>query len=111
MASKSVLPEVLQSLQLKKALLILRALVHPFRQQILHLLHQNGSLPVTTIYIKLRCGQSVASQHLAILRRAGVVLTERQGKQVLYRVNYKRLEDVQELSRELLGHSTSKTAP
>ncbi len=103
MASQSVLPEVLQSLQLKKVLLVLRALNHPVRQQILRLLHQHGSLPVTSIYIKLRRGQSVASQQLGILRRAGYVLTERKGKQVFYQVNYERLNEVQKLSKQLLG--------
>jgi len=104
MASQSVLPEILHSLQLKKALLVLRALNHPVRQHILRLLHQHGSLPVTTIYIKLRCGQSVASQQLGILRRTGYVLTERKGKQVFYRVNYERLDEVQRLSKQLLDN-------
>ena len=103
MASQTALPEVLQSLQLKKALLVLRALNHPVRQQILRLLHQHGNLPVTTIYIKLRRGQSVASQQLGILRRAGFVLTERKGKQVFYQVNYDRLGEVQNLSKQLSG--------
>ena len=67
-------------LQLKKAALILRAVNHKLRQQMMRLLHQNGKMTVTEIYVKLRLEQSVASQHLAILRRAGVVRTERQGK-------------------------------
>jgi DNA-binding transcriptional ArsR family regulator len=53
-------------LQLKKAALILRAINHKLRQQILKLIHQNGKMTVTEIYVKLRLEQSVASQHLAM---------------------------------------------
>ena len=56
-------------LQLKKAALILRAINHKLRQQILKLVHQNGRMTVTEIYVKLRLEQSVASQHLAICVR------------------------------------------
>lgn len=38
---------------------------------------KNEAISVTEIYVKLRLEQSVASQHLAILRRAGVVQTDR----------------------------------
>jgi DNA-binding transcriptional ArsR family regulator len=57
-------------IQLKKAALILRAVNHKLRQQIMKLIHQNGKMTVTEIYVKLRLEQSVASQHLAILRKA-----------------------------------------
>ena len=62
-------------IQLKKAALILRAVNHKLRQQIMKLIHQNGKMTVTEIYVKLRLEQSVASQHLAILRKAGFVNT------------------------------------
>ena len=58
-------------LTLKKAALVLRAVNHKLRQQILKLIHQKGRITVTEIYVKLRLEQSVASQHLAILRKAG----------------------------------------
>ena len=57
-------------IQLKKAALILRAVNHKLRQQILKLIHQHDRMTVTEIYVKLRLEQSVASQHLAILRSA-----------------------------------------
>ncbi|HEV7620980.1 MAG TPA: metalloregulator ArsR/SmtB family transcription factor, partial [Flavisolibacter sp.] len=71
-------------IQLKKAALILRAVNHKLRQQILRLIHQNGKMTVTEIYVKLRLEQSVASQHLAILRKAGYVHTLRDGKFIYY---------------------------
>ena len=58
----------LDFLHMKKALLILRALNHKLRQQILKLLDEKRKVTVTEIYIELRLEQSVTSQHLAILR-------------------------------------------
>jgi DNA-binding transcriptional ArsR family regulator len=89
-------------LQLKKAALILRAINHKLRQQILKLIHQNERMTVTEIYVKLRLEQSVASQHLAILRKAGYVSTFRDGKFIYYSVNYERLQEVHTYSQQLL---------
>jgi DNA-binding transcriptional ArsR family regulator len=89
-------------LQLKKAALILRAINHKLRQQVLKLLHQNERMTVTEIYVKLRLEQSVASQHLAILRKAGFVNTLRDGKFIYYSVNHDRLAQVHNFVHELL---------
>ncbi|HEY1114470.1 MAG TPA: metalloregulator ArsR/SmtB family transcription factor [Chitinophagaceae bacterium] len=93
----------LDVLTLKKAALILRAVNHPLRQQLLKLLHQHRRMTVTEIYKKLRLEQSVASQHLAILRRAGYVVSEREGKFIFYSVSYQRLKGVHQFSKTLIG--------
>lgn len=100
------------SIQLKKAALIFRAINHSLRQQMMHLIHSNGSLTVTEIYVKLRLEQSVASQHLAILRKAGFVKTNRNGKHIFYSVNNDRLQEVHEVARSLQisGSATLATA-
>ncbi len=87
--------------ELRKAVLVLRAINHKLRQRIIDLLEENESMTVTDIYIKLRLEQSVASQHLAILRRAGVVNTERQGKFINYSLNKERLGQISHLVEEL----------
>ena len=86
---------------LRKAVLVLRAVNHNLRQQIIDLLDENGKMNVTDIYVKLRLEQSVASQHLAILRKAGVVITVREGKFIHYSLNYNRLEQINELVEDL----------
>ena len=53
---------------LKKAALILRSFNNKVRQQMLGIINEHGSTTVTELYIKMRKEQSVASQHLAILR-------------------------------------------
>ncbi len=86
---------------LRKAVLILRAINHKLRQSIIKMLEENNRMTVTDIYIKLRLEQSVASQHLAILRRAGVVSTERIGKFIHYYLNQTRLTEINGLIEEL----------
>ncbi len=81
-------------LQLKKSSMVIRALKHKLRQQILKLIHSKGSITVTEIYVKLRLEQSVASQHLAILRKPGIVNAKREGKKIFYSVNYSRLAEI-----------------
>ena len=98
----------IEILQIKKAALVLRAVNHKLRQLILNLIHQNGRMTVTSLYIKLRLEQSVTSQHLAILRKAGFVLTERNGKNIFYTVHYKRLEEVHQYCDLLLGKDHQK---
>lgn len=93
---------ILETIQIKKSALVLRAINHNLRRQMLQLLHQNARMTVTQIYVKLRLEQSVASQHLAILRQANFVNTERQGKFIFYSVNYPRVKQVQELAGVLL---------
>jgi DNA-binding transcriptional ArsR family regulator len=89
-------------LQVKKSSLILRALNHKLRQQILKLLEEQRKLTVTEIYVQLRLEQSVASQHLAILRRAGIVKTEREGKFIYYGLNHQRIAEINRCVVELL---------
>jgi DNA-binding transcriptional ArsR family regulator len=45
-------------------------------------------MTVSGIYKTLRIEQTVASQHLATLRQAGVVNTKREGKWIYYSINY-----------------------
>ena len=73
---------------LQRAKMRVRALNHPLRQKMLSLIKNNGNrMNVTDIYVKLRIEQSVASQHLAILRNQGLVATEREGKTIWYSVD------------------------
>jgi ArsR family transcriptional regulator, virulence genes transcriptional regulator len=87
-------PVKIDFLQVKKAAITLRAINHKLRQQILRLLEENQKMTVTEIYVQLRLEQSVASQHLAILRKAGIVRTDREGKFIYYSINAERLAHV-----------------
>jgi DNA-binding transcriptional ArsR family regulator len=87
----------------KKAALTLRALNHKLRQQLLKLIDEEQRITVTEIYVRLRLEQSVASQHLAILRKAGIVSTERDGKFIYYVINHKRIEEINQFVNNLVS--------
>lgn len=88
---------------IKKAALVLRSMNHKLRQQIIKTIYDNQKLTVTQLYVKLRLEQSVASQHLAILRRAGIVRTERDGKFIYYSINSSRIEAINDFVKKLLS--------
>jgi len=67
---------------------ILRALAHPLRMRILAFIDRNERINVNRIYNTLQLEQSITSQHLRILRLAGVVSAEKKGKYMTYSINY-----------------------
>ena len=73
---------------------ILRALAHPLRIKILEFIDRHGTINVNKIYNTLKLEQSITSQHLRILRLAGIVHTKREGKFIHYRINYPRVYNV-----------------
>ena len=87
--------------ELKKATMVLRAVNHPLRQKMLELIEKEKNIHVTKIYVKLRLEQSVASQHLAILRQAGFVTTTRDGKFIFYNINHGRISQISGLITEI----------
>jgi DNA-binding transcriptional ArsR family regulator len=101
-AKKSKAELLLDYAELRKAVLVLRAVNHKLRQRVIDLLEENEKMTVTDIYVKLRLEQSVASQHLAILRKAGVVKTERQGKFIYYSLDKERLTQISRLVDQLV---------
>ena len=67
---------------------LMRALAHPLRLKILEYIDAYGETNVNRIYRTLEIEQSITSQHLKILRLAGVVNARREGKKVHYTINY-----------------------
>lgn len=78
--------------ELQLAADIMRALAHPLRMKMLQYIDEKGDSCVNDIFEALEIEQSIASQHLRILRMAGLVFTRRQQKFVFYSINYPRLE-------------------
>lgn len=88
---------------IKKAALTFRAINNKVRLQILRVLHDHKKLTVTSIYESIRLDQSAASQHLAILRKAGFVHAQREGKFIYYSINYDRLEELHGSADKLIS--------
>ena len=55
--------------------------------RILDYIEQHEAVHVNHIYSNLQLEQSITSQHLRILRQAGLVITQREGKYILYSVD------------------------
>lgn len=80
--------------RLTQAADILRTMAHPVRLCILRGLLDRGSCNVSKMQGCLNLPQSTVSQHLAKLRAAGLVVGERNGTEVIYRVKNQLAERI-----------------
>lgn len=83
---------VFDSAKLDYSCELMRALAHPLRLKILEFIDQETETNVNTIYNSLNLEQSITSQHLRILKLAGVVNAIKDGKYVFYSIDYPTLE-------------------
>lgn len=82
---------------------LMRALAHPLRLKILEFLDQNKNIQVNHIYNSLQIEQSIASQHLRILKNAGVLLADKDGKYMHYTIDYPRIVQAVKAINRFLG--------
>ena len=87
---------------LKQAAGIIRALTHPLRMKILAFIDKNKTINVNKIYNTLKLEQSITSQHLRILRNAGIVNAKREGKFIFYTVNYKKIDHINKIVKDFI---------
>ena len=81
---------------------ITRAVNNKLRQKMLHTIHKKGRLTVTELKVEMKIEQSSTSTHLKVLREAGFVVAKREGQNVYYSIDYKRLNEVQGIFKKLL---------
>lgn len=79
-----------------------KALAHPTRVRILELLAQGGETCVCEIIEDLGLEQSNVSQHLAILRKQNIIISNKVGPKVLYRIKHREVLEVLKLVQEIL---------
>jgi len=91
-----------ETIAIKKGLSVFSAVNSRIRQQMLGLIHKKSQVTVTELFTELSLEQPVASNHLAILRNAGLVAGKRVGKNVFYSINYHRVEFLHLKSLQLL---------
>lgn len=84
--------------------MLLKALSDPTRLKLVEMLGTHGHiLCVNALAAKLGITQSAVSQHLRILRQAGLVAGERTGHHVHYKLDRRQLEKMKKLIDETLG--------
>lgn len=85
-----------------------KALGHPLRIRVLELLSETPRT-VSGLLEFVDTSQPQLSRHLAQLRAAGLVLTQRKGPVVLYSIADSRITEVLRLSREMLLDTATAT--
>ena len=80
---------------------VMKILASPRRLEILHLL-ADGPREVGRLAEELGISQPNASQHLAVMRSAGVVESEREGREVRYRLTDPEVITACDIMRKVL---------
>lgn len=80
---------------------LLKAMSHPKRLEIINLL-RDQELSVSQIKFMLNLPQANLSQHLQVLRTAGIVRTLKDGKEIYYKLNHKNFIAASDNLREIL---------
>jgi len=78
---------------------VLRALADPHRREILRLV-QRAELPAGQIAANFSLTQQAVSQHLGVLKQAGLISERREGTRRLYSLRHEALEPVRLLLSE-----------
>lgn len=80
---------------------LFRLLGHPVRIRVLEML-QDGPMPVRDLLAAMEVEATGLSQHLAVLRRSGMVTAQREGATVVYALAGGRVAGLLRAARELL---------
>src|SRR4030095_1542328 len=89
--------------KVKDASMVLRALKNSLREEIFTNIKEQPGITVMELYRELRIEQTVASKHLAILRRSGLVRTQREGKKIHYYLHEANIRIIARLVNKLAG--------
>jgi ArsR family transcriptional regulator len=81
---------------------LFKGLAHPFRIRILELLSAADEVSVAELQADTELEASHLSQHLSVLRRHHLVVSERRGSHVYYRLAYPRIRELLAVARALL---------
>ena len=66
---------------------IFKALGDTIRLKIMQMLAEQGEICVCKVQEALGMGQSAVSHHMAVLRRARLLISRREGQKIFYRIN------------------------
>ncbi len=86
-----------------------KALAHPVRLKVLHLLRE-GEQCVCRLAPAVGVTESNLSQLLAVLRKAGIVATRREGHSIYYRVRDRRIFRIVDSMRAILADQLFRAA-
>ncbi len=79
-----------------------KTLSNPKRLEILDILREEGEISVNQLADRLEIPKANTSQHLAVLRQAGVVSTRKDGINVYYSLRSAKISEACSLTRAIL---------
>jgi ArsR family transcriptional regulator, arsenate/arsenite/antimonite-responsive transcriptional repressor len=88
---------------LRRLRTLYRALGDETRLRMIGLLAEVGPMPVTRLSQEVGMSQPLISWHLRILRLAGIVDTQRQGRTVICRLRTDAFEELHDAEARLIG--------
>jgi DNA-binding transcriptional ArsR family regulator len=88
---------------LRRLRALYRALGDETRLRVIGLLAEVGPLPVTELSVRVGLSQPLISWHLRILRLAGLIDTQRQGRTTICRLRAAAFEELHDMEARLVG--------
>lgn len=88
---------------------LFKGLAHPYRIRVLEILSSESEASVADMVERTGLEHSHLSQHLAVLRRHGLVLSERRASVVFYRLAQPEVADLLRVARKLLVEMLSSS--
>ena len=80
---------------------LIRNMGHPIRLSIIEILSKAKQLNVTEIYTQLQIEQAVASHHLRIMKKSGILQSVKDGKHILYSLRHPYIKTIFKLIVEI----------
>ncbi|MFE5321016.1 ArsR/SmtB family transcription factor [Paenibacillus sp. NPDC056579] len=75
---------------------IYAAVADPTRRKLLRLLADAGELPLNALTVHFQMGRTAVSKHLTILKDAGLVTSQKVGRETRYRLNAAPLREIED---------------
>jgi DNA-binding transcriptional ArsR family regulator len=88
---------------------LFKGLAHPLRIRVLEILSTSEEVSVTEMLDEMGLEASHLSQHLAVLRRYGLVASDRRASIVFYRLAYPQVGELLRVARALLAEVLSSS--
>ena len=86
---------------------ICKVFSNPIRLEILNLL-RDREMSVTELIDKSKLSQANISQHLSIMKSKGIVVSERNGKNIYYRLSNPKIIKAFDIIRDVLSEKLEK---
>ncbi|MGH2402078.1 MAG: ArsR/SmtB family transcription factor [Candidatus Limnocylindria bacterium] len=96
-------PETAAEQDLRRLRTLYRALGDETRLRVIGLMAEAGPLPVRELSARVGLSQPLISWHLRILRLAGIIDTQRQGREVICRLRTAAFEELHDAEARLIG--------